>query len=195
MIIGFCREESQRSLALLILVMRPLSNLLINVLAACVNDPFALLNVADCTDCAALALKKDASYISSLVDPLVQKLEKEIDENGAPHNGIVDLVYFDGVSNVQTTGHIHAAKYLLIIVRHCAKHVVSLFFSDVFRCTKEYKLLSNIYKTFCNIWGGVCHSPTAIFKEHSRRHNGLWIYQAIRVQNGRGAHCTIACYV
>ena len=68
---------------------------LVNILAAGVNNPFALLDVADCTDRAAQAKKKDASYIASLVDPLIVKLENEIDGNKLCHNGIVDLVYFD----------------------------------------------------------------------------------------------------
>jgi len=144
----------------------------INVLASGVNNPFALLDVSDCTDRAAQALKKDASYIAGLVDPLIQKLEKEIDGNSAPHTVIVDLVYYDGARNVQTSGSILTAKHPRITVGHGAEHVVSLFFSDVFRRTKEYKLLSNFYKTCHNIWGGVRHAPTAIFKEHSRRHNG-----------------------
>lgn len=145
---------------------------LVNVLAAGVNNPFALLDVADCTDRAAQAKKKDASYIASLVDPLIVKLENELDANKLRHNGIVDLVYFDGAKNVQNAGLILAAKHPCITVGHGAEHVVSLFFSDVFKRTKEYSGLSKFYKVCRNIWGGVRHAPSAIFKEHSRRHNG-----------------------
>lgn len=145
---------------------------LVNVLAAGVNNPFALLDVADCTDRAAQAKKKDAAYIASLVDPLIVKLENELDANKLCHKGIVDLVYFDGASNVQNAGLILAAKHPRITVGHGAEHVVSLFFSDVFNRTKEYSRLSKFYKVCRNIWGGVRHAPSAIFKEHSRRHNG-----------------------
>ena len=145
---------------------------LVNILAAGVNNPFALLDVADCTDRAAQAKKKDASYIASLVDPLIVKLENELDGNKLCHNGIVDLVYFDGAKNVQNAGLILAAKHPRITVGHGAEHVVSLFFSDVFNRTKEYSRLSKFYKECRNIWGGVRHVPSAIFKEHSRRHNG-----------------------
>jgi hypothetical protein len=145
---------------------------LVNVLAAGVNNPFALLDVADCTDRAAQAKKKDAAYIASLVDPLIVKLESELDANKLCHKGIVDLVYFDGASNVQNAGLILAAKHPRITVGHGAEHVVSRFFSDVFNRTKEYSRLSNFYKVCWNIWGGVRHAPSAIFKEHSRRHNG-----------------------
>lgn len=110
---------------------------LVNVLAAGVNNPFALLDVADCTDRAAQAKKKDASYIASLVDPLIVKLENELDANKLRHNGIVDLVYFDGAKNVQNAGLILAAKHPCITVGHGAEHVVSLFFSDVFKRTRN----------------------------------------------------------
>ena len=136
------------------------------------NNPFALLDVADCTGRAAQAKKKDASYIASLVDPLILKLENEVDSNKLRHTGIVDLVYFDGAKNVQNAGLILAAKYPRITVGHGAEHVVSLFFSDVFNHTKEYNALSKFYKVCRNIWGGVRHVPSAIFKEHSRKHNG-----------------------
>ena len=145
---------------------------LVYVLAAGVNNPFALLDVADCTGRAAQAKKKDASYIASLVDPLILKLEDEVHSNRLRHTGIVDLVYFDGAKNVQNAGLILAAKYPRITVGHGAEHVVSLFFSDVFNRTKEYRALSKFYKVCRNIWGGVRHVPSAIFKEHSRKHNG-----------------------
>jgi len=145
---------------------------LVNILAAGVNNPFALLDVADCTGHAAQAKKKDASYIASLVDPLILKLENEVDANKLQHTGIVDLLYFDGARNVQNARLILAAKYPRITVGHGAEHVVSLFFSDVFKRTKEYNALSKFYKVCRNIWGGVRHVPSAIFKEHSRKHNG-----------------------
>jgi hypothetical protein len=141
-------------------------------LAAGVKNPFALLDVADCTNQAAHAKKKDASYIASLVDPLIVKLENELDGNKLRHTGIVDLVYFDGAKNVQNAGLILAAKHPHITAGHGAEHAVSLFFSNVFNCTKEYNALSKFYKVCRNIWGGVRHSPSAIFKENSRRHNG-----------------------
>ena len=42
-----------------------------------------------------MSQKKDASYIASLVDPLILTLENEVDANKLRHTGIVDLVYFD----------------------------------------------------------------------------------------------------
>jgi len=168
---------------------------LVNILAAGVNNPFALLDVADCTGHAAQAKKKDASYIASLVDPLILKLENEVDANKLRHTGIVDLVYFDGAKNVQNAGLILAAKYPRITVGHGAEHVVSLFFSDVFKRTKEYNALSKFYKVCRNIWGGVQHVPSAIFKEHSRKHNGGVNLGFIKPSECRmaGEHIALLC--
>jgi hypothetical protein len=45
---------------------------LVNVLAACVNNPFALLEIADCTAHLAEGGKKDAKYIAKIIMPLIQ---------------------------------------------------------------------------------------------------------------------------
>ena len=41
--------------------------------------------------------------------------------------GIVDLVFFDGASNVQNAGELLKVKFPRITVGHGAEHVVSLF--------------------------------------------------------------------
>jgi hypothetical protein len=144
---------------------------LINILAAGVNNPFALLDVADCSDHCSSGRKKDASYIAWLVDPLVKKMENEVDGHNKKLDGVVDLVFFDGASNVQNAGRILAALHPRISVGHGAEHVVSLFFSDVFTKTSQYTLLSNFCKTCRNIWGATRHAPAAMFKSHSKTHN------------------------
>ena len=105
---------------------------LLNVLAAGVNNSFALLDIADCTDHLALGGKKDASHIASIIKPLIATLEGELDEHNRKCTGIVDLVFFDGASNVQNTGELLRVKYPRITVGHGAEHVVSLFFKDVY---------------------------------------------------------------
>ena len=45
---------------------------LVNMLAACVNNPFALLEIADCTAHLAEGGKKDAKYIAKIIMPLIQ---------------------------------------------------------------------------------------------------------------------------
>ena len=49
---------------------------LVNDLAAGVNNPFALLNIADCTSHMAAGGKKDAKYIAQIVQPLIKKMEE-----------------------------------------------------------------------------------------------------------------------
>ena len=56
--------------------------------------------------------KKDATFISSLFDPWIQKLD--------PDSTRIDCVFFDGASNVQKAGQLLAAKYPRIHVQHCA---------------------------------------------------------------------------
>ena len=144
---------------------------LVNVLAAGANNPFALLDIADCTDHCSSGGKKDAPYIAGLVEPWITKMESEVDAMKKHHRGIVDLVFFDGASNVQNAGRILASTHPRITVGHGAEHVVSLFFSDVFRNVREFFLLSTFYKTCHNIWGSTRHLPAAMFKAHSKRHN------------------------
>jgi hypothetical protein len=52
---------------------------LVNVLAACVNNPFTLLEIADCTAHLAEGGKKDAKYISKIIMPLIHQIESEED--------------------------------------------------------------------------------------------------------------------
>ena len=56
---------------------------LVNVLAAGINNPFALLDIADCTDHLAKGGKKDARYIAKIWMPLIKQIESEVlDVNG-----------------------------------------------------------------------------------------------------------------
>jgi len=144
---------------------------LVNVLAAGVNNPFALLDIVDCTDHCARGGKKDARYIADIVKPLITKIESERDLHNNRCPGIVDLVFFDGASNVQNAGQILQAFNPRITVGHGAEHVVSLFFSDVYRKIPEFQKLSEFGKKLRNIFGSVRHIPKAIFETHSKQHN------------------------
>ena len=55
-------------------------------------------------------------------------MELSRDENNKHCKGVVDLVLFDGASNVQKVGRILAINHLQITVVHGAEHVMSLFF-------------------------------------------------------------------
>ncbi len=79
---------------------------LINVLATGVNNPLALLDIADCTDHLTKGGMKNASYIAKIIEPMIANLEGELDGNKHKCTRIVDLVFFDGASNVQNAGEL-----------------------------------------------------------------------------------------
>jgi hypothetical protein len=54
---------------------------LLNILAAGVKNPFALIHVEDCTNHLARGGMKDASHIANVITPLIENLEAEIDEH------------------------------------------------------------------------------------------------------------------
>ena len=144
---------------------------LVNVLAAGVNNPFALLDISDCSNHLSKGQKKDARHIASIIIPLIKQIESESNVHQKKSPGIVDLVLFDGASNVQNAGLILKAYNPRITVGHGAEHVVSLFFSDVYRKVSDFKKLSDFAKKVRNIFGAVRHSPSAMFKNYSRLHN------------------------
>ncbi len=71
--------------------------------------------------------KKDASYIADMIIPLIQKMKKTRDEHNKLCPGVVDLVLFDGVSNVIKACKILTTHFPCISVVHGAEHVVSHF--------------------------------------------------------------------
>jgi len=70
--------------------------------------------------------KKDARHITNIVMPLIKQMESELDDHKKKCPGIVDLVFFDGASNVH--GEIMKAFNPRITVGHGAEHVVLLLF-------------------------------------------------------------------
>ena len=100
--------------------------LLKNIFSASPNTSFALLEIVDCTAKMAKGGKKDVRYLSDFVRPIVKWLEATAKSN------IVDLIMFDGVSDVQLAAIIVARYHLRITVCHGAEHVVSLLFSDIY---------------------------------------------------------------
>jgi hypothetical protein len=69
--------------------------------------------------------KKDVKYLLCIVRPLITWLEARAKSN------IVDLIMFDGASNVQLAAKIVARYHPRITVCHGAEHVIALFFVDV----------------------------------------------------------------
>jgi hypothetical protein len=105
---------------------------LVNVLVSCVNNPFALLEIADCTEHLAEGGKKDAKYIAKIIMPLIQLMESEEDMHKKTHSGLVDLVFFDGASNVQNAGKILQAFNPRITVLDTARSMLFLCFLPTF---------------------------------------------------------------
>ncbi len=66
---------------------------LVNVLAAGVNNLFALLDIADCPDHLSNGGKKDAMHIAKFIMPLIKLIESELDMHNKKSPGIVDLVF------------------------------------------------------------------------------------------------------
>ena len=87
--------------------------------------------------------------------PLITQMEPEVDVHNKCCHGIVDLVLFDGASNVQNAGTILQAFNPRITVGHGAEHVVSLFFSDVYLKVQRFQKLSEFGKKVRNIFGSV----------------------------------------
>lgn len=114
---------------------------LINILAASPNNPSALLDIVDCTSHLETGGKKDAPYLAHMILPHIQTMESMHDESMRTRKGVVDLVLFDGASNVQKAGKILAIHHPRITVVHGAEHVTSLFFKDVY---------TNVSLSFCS---------------------------------------------
>jgi hypothetical protein len=144
---------------------------LVNVIAAGVNNPFALLDIANCTHHLARGGKKGARHIANIVMPLIRQMESELDVHNKKCPGIVDLVFFDGASNVQNAGEILKAFNRHITIGHGTKHIVSLFFSDIYTKVPQFKRLSDFGKKVQNIFGLVRHGPKAMFETYSHQHN------------------------
>jgi hypothetical protein len=97
--------------------------------------------------------KKDAKYIASISKPIISLIEQTTDPNNqkTDHQVVVDLVLFDGASNVQNARKLVSITYPCITVVHGAEHVVSLFFKDIFTKILVFQCLSQFLKRCRNI--------------------------------------------
>ena len=48
-----------------------------------------------------------------------------------PHKSVIDLVFFDGGSNMQLAGRVIEAKFPWVTVIHGMEHVIALMFGDI----------------------------------------------------------------
>jgi hypothetical protein len=108
--------------------------------------------------------KKDATFIASLFEPWILKLD--------PNKSRIDCVFFDGASNVQLAGRLLAVSYPRIHVMTCAAHSVSLFFSDICKKLWQFRLMLVNYRRLYRLFGsGSMHSPYALFGSQSKNFN------------------------
>ena len=131
---------------------------LINILCAGFSNPAAVLEIVNCSTGLEHGGKKDASCIASLFHPHLKELD--------PHKCLIDLLYFDGASNVQKAGSIVGASYPRVTCLHGAEHVVSLFFSDICKIDSIQAFIQccrQVYKWFGS---GSHHGPCAMFSKH-----------------------------
>lgn len=114
-----------------------------NLLASGIYEPAAVIDVIDCSGHMSAGGKKDASYIASLFLVWFRKFD--------PKHELIDLVYFDGASNVQLAGEILAKFYPRVTCLHGAEHVVSLVFNDIFQMPPFKMLLKfhNRVRKYC----------------------------------------------
>jgi len=89
--------------------------------------------------------QKDAGYITELFLPHITEAEEKSPQ-------CTDLVIFDGASNVQKAGLLLEAKFPHLSVMHGAEHVISLFYSDVFKIRQHMV----VYDKVCS-----CRVPDA----------------------------------
>ncbi len=107
--------------------------------------------------------KKDATYIADLMKPHICELDQDRMD--------VDLIFFDGASNVQKAGRILEATFPRISGIHGAEHVVSLFFVDVAKET-VVKYLIRLYRRVYGVFGsGGMHAPYALFQKNAMEFN------------------------
>ncbi len=173
---------------------------MINALGTGVHNSFAMLDVFDCTEHMAAGGVKDAVYIAGLFVPIIAKLEDMTDDfvsfvfvlclefnyhniimshiysfvstsQENKYNGVVDVVFFDGASNVQKAGAIIEQRNPRISSLCAAEHTTSLFFDNLFKTIPIYSSLSNFCKKLRNVFGSVRHGPASMFKSHSKKHN------------------------
>ena len=155
---------------------------LLNILCSGTHQPTATLGIVDCSGHMSAGGKKDASYISDLFFPHIEKLD--------PDKLYTDLVLFDGASNVQKAGEIIGAIYPRVTCLAGAEHVISLFFSDVAKKSPTINMLIRFYRLIYGVFGsGTRHGPYAIFQQHCKAHNGGRAIGLIRAADTRmGGH-------
>ena len=132
---------------------------LLNILVSGKNLPVSVLELVDCQghieDC---GIKNGNFICNRFLDHF-----KIID----PHKSIIDVIMFDGTSNVQLAGELLKFHYPKIIVMRGVEHTVSFFFNDVSKIPVANQMIT-AHKAIYNLFGsGIYHKPHYIFKPKS----------------------------
>lgn len=137
----------------------------VNVMGAGVHCASVCLDIVDASGHCAKAGTKNAKYLASLFIPIIRRIEEE------GNKGAVDLLFFDGASNVQLAGKIIEKRFPRITCEHGAEHVVSLFFSDCYTKVQEFQDIKHFTRLVRNVFGSTRHCSTAMFNKHCKIHN------------------------
>jgi hypothetical protein len=156
----------------------------INMLGSGVHLPGGVLEIVDCMSHLEAGGKKDAVYIASKFTPHLEKLDENKDS--------VDIIYFDGASNVQKAGQVICARYPRATCLHGSEHVVSLFFSDIAKLPVVKAFITLYRKAYSWFGSGARHAPYAIFSKHCKKFNGGRGIRLIRAADTRMAGHFIA---
>ncbi len=72
-----------------------------------------MLDIVDCTSEMAKGGEKDAKDIAGLLKPIISRIEETKNPNNqkTDHQGVVDLLLFDGASNVQSAAKLASITY------------------------------------------------------------------------------------
>ena len=101
--------------------------------------------------------------MAGLFEPWIAQLD--------PNDKYVDLLFFDGASNVQKGGEIMAATHPGATVVHGGEHATDLFFSDVVKMWQVRLIIKN-YRRIYRVFGtGSMHVPYAMFMKEAQKLN------------------------
>lgn len=96
---------------------------LLNILATSPSNHALVLDIIDCSAHMRAGLKKDALSICRWILPLLAIVD--------PQKTLIDLVTFDGASNVQKAAKFMKLHYPMITISPAIEHTVSLVFEKV----------------------------------------------------------------
>ena len=148
---------------------------LVNILAAGVKTPSAMMDIVDCTHHCSRGYKKDERYLTGEFVPVINKIHNDVDAHGRKCRKAVQLITFDGAINFQKAAKTVVQTFPWMKVIHSAEHTVSLFFSDLFEKVMVYCVLSTISKNIRDVFCSTRHVTGAMFQEKEIEMNGQYI--------------------